>query len=243
MSLNIKSLLLLASTPFVFSACSDTVSLERKLDRLEQSLNSMRSIQASHTSDLDTLHSEMQSLGGRLDEIQHFQDQRIGREVSVLRDDISSLKSRVPPPAIVPTAALEEDEPLLQGMNTSASRLVLDAIVFIREAKYSEADALIQNALEYGVEDAGFPYALFWGGVAADGRADTSNALRSYNEVVVKFSKHTRAPLALSRQADVFLRLRDKNAATFALKKLAADYPKTVEAATAKQKLAELSKK
>ncbi len=223
-----------------FSGCSDNM---QRIDRLEQSINSMSTIQASHTSDIDSMRSELQALSGRLDEIQHFQDQRIGREVSVLRDDISSLKSRVPPPAIVPLAALETDEPELQGLNTAGSRLILDAIVFIRDAKYSEADALLQQALEYGSSDAAFVYAVFWAGVTADGRGDNPGALRAYNDVVVKYPKHVRAPLALLRQADVFVRLRDKNAASFALKKLVADYPKSSEAGIAKQKLVDLARK
>lgn len=225
------------------SACSDSVRMQHQIDRMEQSINAMRTIQASHTSDIDSMRSEVQSLSGRLDELQHFQDQRIGREVSVLRDDISNLRSRVPPPAIIPLAALEADEEYLKGLNTPGSRLILDSVVFIRDAKYSEADALLQNALEYGPSDGAFVYAVFWSGVAADGRGDNPGALRAYNDVVVKYPKHIRSPLALFRQADVFVRLKDKNAASFALKKLIADYPKSAEAGQAKQKLIEISRK
>ena len=223
--------------------CVSTSDLQKRIAKLEQLTNSGRTIQASHTSDLETLQSEVRGLTGRLDEIQHFQDQRIGREVAVLRDDISSLRGRVPPPTIIPLAALDIDEPNLQELSTEGSRIVLDSIVFLKEAKFREAQALIQNALEFGKQDTAYPYALFWGGVIADGLGDNPGALRSYNELLVQLPKHPRAPLALMRQSDVFLRLRDKNAASFALKKLLTDYPKSPEAVTAKQKLSELSRK
>lgn len=232
--------------PLLFAglcACSDTVHLQRQIDKLEQSVSAMRSLQASNTSDIEALQADVRGLTGRLDEAQHYQEQRIGKEVSGLREDLSNLKSRVPPPAIVPASALEADESSLQAINTPGSRLVLDSLVFLRDAKYREAEALLQNALEYGSQDAGYPLAVFWNGVAADGRGDNTGALRGYNELAVQFPKHPRTPLALLRQADVFVRLRDKNAASFALKKLIADYPKSTEAATARQKLIEVSRK
>lgn len=237
-SLRSAVLILLSLT---LSACSDTVRLERQIEKLEQSLNSVRTIQASHTSDIENLQSDVRGLTGRLDEAEHFQEQRIGKEVSGLREDISNLKSRVPPPAIIPNQALEADESALQAINTPASRLVLDSLVFLREAKYREAEALLQNALEYGSQDPAYPLAVFWNGVAADGRGDNTGALRGYNELAVQSPKHPRTPLALLRQADVFMRLRDRNAASFALKKLIADYPKSSEAAVGKQKLIELT--
>lgn len=230
-------------TALVFSACSETAHLQRQIDKMEQSLNSMRTIQASHTSDIEVLQSDVRSLTGRLDETEHYQEQRIGKEVLGLREDISNLKTRVPPPAIVPSAALESDESFLQTLNSSASRLVLDSLVFLREAKYREAEALLANGLEYGAQDPAYAYAIFWNGVAADGRGDNTAALRGYNELAVQFPKHPRTPLALLRQADVFVRLRDRNAASFALKKLIADYPKSTEAGTARQKLADLTRK
>jgi TolA-binding protein len=235
----------LALFPFslLLISCSASTDLERRMARLEQSVNATRSIQASQKSDIEAMQTEVRSLTGRLDELQHFQDQRIGREVAVLRDDISSLKGRVPPPTIIPLSALDIDETELHEIASEGSRIVLDSIVFLRDAKFREAQALNQNALEFGKQDAAYPYALFWGGVIADGLGDNPAALRSYNELIVQLPKHNRAPLALLRQADVFLRLRDKTAATFALKKLLSDYPKSPEAAAAKQKLSELSRR
>jgi TolA-binding protein len=237
-----KKVIVFALSIFLVN-CTSNSDLYKRIAKLEQITNSSRTIQASHTSDIETLQSEVRGLTGRLDEIQHFQDQRIGREVAVLRDDISSLRGRVPPPSVIPLAALDIDEPDLQELSTEGSRIVLDSIVFLREAKFREAQALVQNALEFGKQDAAYPYALFWAGVIADGLGDNPGALRSYNELLVQMPKHPRAPLGLMRQSDVFLRLRDKSAASFALKKLLTDYPKSPEAVTAKQKLSELSRK
>jgi TolA-binding protein len=227
----------------LFSGCSGSSDFERRLAKLEQSFATVRTVQASHTSDLENVQTELRGINGRLDEMQHFQDQKIGREVSVLREDISSLRNRVPPPSVLPLAALEIDETTLQDIQSEGSRLVLDGLVFLRDGKFREAYALIQNALEFGKADSAYPYALFWGGVAADGLSDNPSALRAYNELVVQVPKAARAPLALIRQAEVFVRLRDKNAASFALKKLLSDYPKSPEAGQAKTRLAELNRR
>jgi TolA-binding protein len=238
-----SGLITIALVSFISMGCAGTAHLERQVDKLEKSLEALRKVQASQSSDLNTLQGDVQSLTGRLDELQHFQDQRIGREVSGLRDDISNLKSRVPPPAIIPATALEADEAFLATLNTDASRLVLDALVFLRDAKFREAQALLQNALEYGTKDPGYPYAIFWIGVAHDGLLDNTGALRAYNDLSTQFAKHIRTPLALLRQSDVFMRLNDRSAATITLKKLLADHPKSPEADSAKQRLSEFARR
>lgn len=215
----------------------------QQIARLEQSVSSLQAMQAEQTSDIDILKSETRRLSGRIEELEFSQNQKIGQDLRVLRDDLSAIRQRVPPPAIVPSHALEADEAYARGVGTEQSRLLSDGLIFLRDAKFQQAVSLLNNVLEIGGSDPSVAYALFWSGVAYDGLGDNKNALRAYNDVIALHGKHTRTPLALLRQASVFIRLGDAQAASLTLKKLIADYPKSAEAVQAREKLKDLPAK
>lgn len=205
--------------------------LEQRVKRLESSLTDMRSFESEQTTEIANLRAELRRLTGKTEEIEFSQSQRLGTEFDSLKQDLSSLKRRVPPPANVPLIPLEEDENL-------ATRYVAqpfsDALLRLREGNYSEALTLLQSIGNSMPEIA--TNVLFWIGVSYEGLGEYKNALASYNDLVTGSPKHRRASLALLKQASLFEKIGDSKVADLTLQKLVNDYPNSPEAAQVKQK-------
>jgi TolA-binding protein len=211
--------------------------LERKVARLERSMNDMRAYQAEQTETLNSLDSQVKVISGRMEELEFAHNKRLGSDLSALKADINSLRRRVPPPAIVPAAELEVDEVWAKSLPEDIGAVFADGLNNLREGRFDLAVPLLQNVAEQldGSDRAGV--VLFWQGVAYDGLSDDRGALRSYAEVVSRYPKCPRAASSLLRQSFVLTRLGDKKAATLSLRKLIDDYPRSIEAGMAKERL------
>jgi TolA-binding protein len=223
----------------MLSGCA-AYDLGKKVSRLERSISDLRSLQAEQTESLQSLDSQLKLVAGRLEELEFSSNRRIGSDLTALKDDLSALRKRIPPPPGVPTAELESDESWAKNLNDETQRLFLDSLGMIREGKFADAVSLLENASDQsqGTDKAG-PI-LFWLGVAHDGLIDNKGALRAYTEGISQYPKNHRAPSSLLRQSDVFVRLGDKKTAQLSLRKLIDDYPKSPEVLEAKERLRQL---
>ncbi len=221
----------------VLSGCG-AVTLSEDVQTLQRSVNDLRAMQAEQTDIVNSLDSQVKALSGRLEELEFAQSKRFGTDISGLKEEISSLRRRVPPPAVVPIPELEADEAWASNLPAESAQVFTDALALLRDGKFSDSLPLLQSVIEQSSGKAGVP--LFWQGVAYDGMDDARGALRAYSEVVSRFPKSGRAPTALYRQSLVFVRLGDKKTASLSLRKLLDDYPKAAEASMAREKLKEL---
>lgn len=219
------------------SGCG-AVTLSEDVQTLQRSVNDLRAMQAEQTDIINSLDSQVKALSGRMEELEFSQAKRFGTDLSGLKEELSSLRRRVPPPAVVPIPELEADEAWASNLPAESSQVFIDALGLLRDGKFSDSLPLLQSVIEQSSGKAGVP--LFWQGVAYDGMDDARGALRAYAEVVSRFPKSTRAPSALFRQSQVFVRLGDKKTASLSLRKLVDDYPKAAEASMAREKLKEL---
>ncbi len=220
----------------LLSGCS-SYDLGKKVTRLERSIADLRTLQSEQGDALNSLDSQIKLLAGRLEELEFAQSRKIGTDITALRDDLSELRKRIPPPAGVPTAELEADEVWANRLNEEVRKLFIDSLGMIREGKFGDAVSLLENAAE---QTEGSEYAgpvLFWLGVTFDGLLDNKGALRSYAASISQYPNSHRAPASLLRQADVFVRLGDKRTAQLSLRKLIDDYPKAPEVVEAKERL------
>ena len=217
-------------------------SLQKEVSKLRGELQSLRTYQAEQSAELTAIRGDMRKLSGQFEELEY--QQRIGKTpgISELKDNLSDLERRIPPPPIVPVAALERDELYVENnLPEDVKQLLATSFLHLRKGAYRDALPLLTNAsdLSYGEDWAAIIF--FWFGVAYDGIGDNRKALGAYHEVVSRFPKHSRASLALLRQASVFIRLGDSNAAKLTLKKITSDYPQSSEAAAAKKRISDLS--
>jgi len=221
------------------SGCA-AYDLGKKVSRLERSISDLRALQAEQSESLSSLDSQLKLVAGRLEELEFSSNRRIGSDLTALKDDLSALRKRIPPPAGVPTAELEADETWARGLPDEPQRLLLDSMGMMREGKFADAISLLENAAEQteGSDKSG--PVLFWLGVAYDGLSDNKGALRSYSASIYQYPKSHRAPTSLLRQAEVFVRLGDKKTGQLTLRKLVDDYPKSPEVVEAKERLKQL---
>jgi TolA-binding protein len=233
---HIYSTLLRASLGIVFSIATSscTFQLAEDVDRLNEAVSDLRSLNAEHSSRTSSLQSEVRALQGKLEELEYSQQKRIGGEVSALKSELTTLRKRVPPPAVVPLGQLEQDEVGAQSMPDGLRERFISALSFIREGRFDEALPLLQAALDAGEGNSATPTILFWLGVAYDGTKDSRNALIAYNQIISVFPQNTLVPSALLRQAGVFKRVNDQKAEIATLKKIINDYPRSAEASDAR---------
>jgi TolA-binding protein len=208
-------------------------SFEQRVKRLESSVNDLRSLQAEQRGQIEDLQRSLRNLTGKTEELEYSTNQKYGTDLDTLKQDLSTLKRRVPPPANVPVQPLEEDEALADRGGFS---YLSDALLKLRAGNYTDAMPQLQQAQAMMPTDYQ-AQVLFWQGVTYDGLGEYKNSLVTYNELVSKFARSRRAPLALIRQASVFEKLGDGKAAQFALQKLINDYPDSPEALMMKSRV------
>lgn len=230
-----KTLLTLFLPSFFLFGC--TAALRQDLDTLERSMKDLRSQQAEQTSQLASLQADVRSLEGKFEELDYSQKQKIGSEVSTLKDQLSNLKRRVPPPAIVPADVLDSDEAFARTLPEDASLRFSEGLTAIREGNFEQAISVLQTALDVSGNEPQSGNILFWLGVAYEGAGDNRNAIVAYNQIVSSFPKHSRVSLALLRQAGVLNRIGDSKTASIILKKIVADHPSSAEASQSRQRL------
>jgi TolA-binding protein len=223
----------------MLSGCA-AYDLGKKVSRLERSISDLRGLQAEQTESLNSLDAQLKLMSGRLEELEFSSNRRIGSDLTALKDDLSALRKRIPPPPGVPTAELEADEGWAKGLSDETQRLFLDALGMMREGKFADAVPLLENAAEQTQDTDKAGPVLFWLGVAHDGLLDNKGALRAYAGSISQYPKSHRAPASLLRQSEVFFRLGDKKTAQLSLRKLIDDYPKAPEVLEAKERLRQL---
>jgi len=226
----------LLSLPLLGCAAS-----QKDILKLERDLDTLRSAQAANTAEIDSIRADVRSLSGRVEEVE-FRFSKGGPQLQELQRSLSTLQRRVPPPAIVPVRALEEDEGEALRLPEQLTPLLQEGWLKLRSAEFESAALKFREAVDISVGDVSMATALFWLGVASEGMADNRGALAAYHQLVTEFPKHRRAALALFRQGSVLIRLGDSATARVTFEKLIATLPKSEEARLAKERLKDLGK-
>lgn len=211
-----------------------------ELKRLQSGLEDLRSFQAEQTVKISALEAELRQLSGKTEELEFAQNRKLGSDVLALRDELNSIKGRVPPPANVPLTLLEADERRLSTLPPEISPVLTHGLKDIREGRFGEALTALSEALQIA---GATPLAVdvqFWLGVAHEGANDPRKAVELFHTIVSESPKHPKAPAALLKEASVMIRLGDSKVAKLGLNKLITSYPKAPEAARAKEMLKDL---
>ncbi len=220
-----------------------------EMSRLQRELADLRSFQAEQTGQISTLTSELRALVGRVEELEYSRN-RVqapsapvpGPFGSMGAGPVAADQPKIAPPPIVPAKELENDEQLAAGNSSEAGRFFAQGLAQLRRASFSEALALLQEALASSYNTDLYPYLLFWVGVCNDAMGDSRSALRAYHELTSTYAKHNRTALALLREGSVFIRLRDSASAKLTFEKIINDFPGSEEANQAKGRLKDVSR-
>jgi len=230
-----KSLVLFS---FVVSCAGCVVSdnVKRDLSNVQRSVSDMRSFQAEQTNDLDSIRTELRGLVGRIENLEYQLKVQSGGATTLV-----GIANQPQIPNIVPVDILESDEALTASMsNADAGRIFFNALQTIRAGKFNEALPMIQDAYNKNFGADGSSQMVFWHALTLEGTGDHIGALRVYGQLMSLPGNNPRKPIALYRQAAVFLKMGDSRTAELTLKKLINDYPTSSEASMAKERLADL---
>jgi tol-pal system protein YbgF len=196
-------------------------------------------------SGLDTLRVELQSINGRLDDVNRSGEQSAA-DLSLVRDDlsmqISVLAKRLggteeqllqaakapvasPPPAKTvektsPETAYQAGlEKILDGSDYAGGRTALEAFI----QQYPKHELKVN--------------ALYWMGEALYGEKKYEQAILKFQEVIQQHSDHPKAAAALLKQGKAFAALGDKVNAETTWRELVKNFPLSPEAEKAKSLL------
>lgn len=218
--------------------------MRQQVSRMDGSISDIRSFQAEQTSEFESIRQELRGLVGRIEALEFAERARAATNNSgapIPTNSLQMAQMNQQPPAIVPLDLLETDLRYSETLpRRDVAELFRNALMNIRAGKFSEAMGQLQEAYDKNYTGEGSPQILFWRSVCYEGIGDHRGALESYGSLITSPQANTRKAAALLRQGSVFIRMGDFNTAELALKKLIADYPRSPEAAQAKQKLNDL---
>ncbi|MDZ4786773.1 MAG: tetratricopeptide repeat protein [bacterium] len=192
----------------------------------EIAISELRRIQADQTTIIASIRNDIRDMVGRIDEIEHK-----NTELRDINKNLKTIESRLPPPEGVPVMELISEERALEKVENSTFK---EALSKLRAAKFSEAIELLQTTINSEGNTANH---LYWLGIANENYGFLEKALGSYHECSKQFPQNTLAPACLIRQADVFIKLGDKDSAKLTLQKAISSYGSSSYASTAKSKL------
>lgn len=218
---------------FCFSGCVQ----KSEFNELEKTVRELQTTQADTVTQLSATQDRLREIQGQLEEMGHKQATQIGSEVSSLKEDLQTLRRRIPPPPIVPSSALEQDESAARRFTQSIAEQFDNGFLRLREGRFADALSIFTTLTQDPMAVDSLPLAYFWLGVTHDGLTEYRNSLAAYNEVVTRYKNHYRAPLSLLRQAGAIEKLGDPKAVQAVLKKLIAEYPTSPEARIAKTRV------
>jgi len=205
---------------------------------LKDEITSLRNVNLQQATELESLQISIKKLQGRVEQLEQSSDKVFGKEVSNIKSAIDTLQKRVPPPSIVPEAALEKSLTSSDALPEDFAADFKQALQLIRTGEFAKAQTVLEGILEIESAQKYLPELLFWMGVVYDGQEDFRQSLLIYHRIISEHPKSPLVPAALLRQSILFERMRDTDAARTVLKNLVNNYPHTPEAEEARIKLA-----
>lgn len=108
------------------------------------------------------------------------------------------------------------------------------------QTKYKEAIQAFEQFLKKYPKSLSKGEALFWIAESREAMGESSLAIKDYQKFVTLYPKSDKAPLAILKQGEAFLKLNMKKEAKVFWEKLIKEYPQSTEASQAKSKIASL---
>ena len=212
---------------------SSTKQLRGDIQRLENSISDMRSLQAEQTTNVASLRADFRRMEGRLQMIEHGGQMHSGAQ---------SQGARLPRalPTGVPKVLLEKDLAYCDSLPFEPGSYLRQALQAIQTSRFEQARNTLERSLTVSADQSWAPPVLFWRAVTHELIGDNAKALSAYHELVTTFPKLARSATALYRQGNVFLRLGDRESAKLTFQKLEAQYPRAAEASQARARLKEM---
>ncbi len=244
--------LLLTVTVLIASGCAtkrDVMKVEEKVNNVRANQNEMLetlarldSLVSSDTEESALLRAEIRtSLGELLDQFRMIQ-----AGMNDLTDKVSYLAETGQRPTVIIPTAMQTDstdttqvEPVIPGID--CQQLYDDSFINVRRGQYEEAIKGFTDYLNYcGTQDQ-TDNARFWIGESYYSMEKYNEAIEEFKLLEKDFSNSEKRPGALYKMARSHEELGQKTEARETFNKLIDEFPGTLEAEQAKEKLKELN--
>ncbi len=245
------------------SAFKTEIAEVKEKSAKEDSLNAIREGMVSLHSEVSGISKDLQSLTGRFDENKYFIDKSLkdkSSELDLLRSQITTLETQVKEIQVKLSAKTEtdtaaKDKPDVKKEKESETeeaktpeikdpaKAYEAAYASFKNKKYKEAREKFETFLKEFPKDKLAGNAQFWIAETYYAEEDYAGAIVEYDALLKNYPNSEKAPAALLKQGYSFIEMGDKKATRGIFEQLKEKYPKSKEAALAKKKLEEMSKK
>ncbi len=210
----------------------------QRTDEVRDRLEALSRRQAEQQAGHDALRLELQTLHGRLADLNRA-DAELRDELSLVRDDlglrITAIEDRLDGSAAsrtTPSTAVAE----------SPEDLYRRAVTMIRNGeRFTEARELLQRFLQQHPRHSLSANASYWIGEAYHGDRKFENAILQFQDVIDQYSEHPKAAAAQLKQGITFQAMGDPQSARAVFNRLIESFPLSSEAREAKRRLDALS--
>lgn len=207
---------------------------------MQQRLDDFARRQAEQQAGLDSLRMEMQTLGGRFEDLNR-DGRELRDELALVRDDLGLKIAALERQGGAPAATAAPTTGIVPPQQPEA--FYLQGVDLIRkQGKPMEGRRQLQDFLQKHPGHALAPDAAFWIGESYFVQKQYEQAILQYQDVIQKHGEHPRAASALYKQGLSFDALGDRQSARVLLQKLVDTFPMAEETKQAREKLKTLGR-
>jgi len=219
-------------------------NIETRLTKIEQ-LAGDRSALLEFSSQMELLRTDIASMRGSLEQLAN-QTETLGKRQTDLYQDIDTRLRKLEQtregsaPGGEKPAAAAPAEAEVSAAETRAYQAALDQF---KLQNFSGAVAAMKGFLVTYPQSPLAPNAQYWVGLAYAGLRDYKNAISAQRQVVAQWPESAKAPDAMLSISSAQDAMNDRKGAQKTLEELVAKYPTSGAAASAKQRLAVITKR
>lgn len=233
---------------------TDISELQRRSHEINDSLSTLRRMQAESGAKIDGLQAEFHVLTGRFEELRYYMERNLKEAKATkegpvlqikeiegrlkgLEERLFSIESR-----IQPTPPEEPKEPP-KGPEQTEGDAYKEAYNAFREGRIGEAKEAFKGFLKAYPEGEYSDNAQYWLGESYFAEKDYENAILTFEDLIKKYPKSDKVPGAILKQGYAFYELGDNSTGKLLMERVIERFPKSEEAPLAKKRLKEEKEK
>ena len=224
--------------------------VEKSLAGYRQSLEALQSDMAGYQKEmaairkggadlqatLESARVDMQLLTGKVDDVRILA-QKPADDVALLKEDLTRRLTALEERLAKMEKGLDEQQKKAAQVEKTPEYLYQQGYEAMKGGDTVKARELFTNFLSLHPKHNLAANAHYWIGESYYSEKNFELAVLEFQEVIKNFPDKDKAPAAMLKQGMAFKELGDSKSATYILKKLVDDYPKSEEAKTAREKL------
>lgn len=232
----------------------DLAEMKRRLATVERDLSAQRSAvpddrllqmgrsQADLQAGVDGLRVELQSVGGRFEDMTR-QQRELHDDLSMVREDlglkVSAIEARIDRLEKRSSSQSLNAETLSPQGDSPAALYEQGLDLIQKKSAFAEGRKLLQDFLKRYPKDALAVNAQYWVGESYYGEKKYEDAILQFQEVIQQYGDHPKVAAALLKQGLAFKALGDDKNSRLILQKVVDTFPLSAEAKKARERLAE----